>query len=136
MVRVILDSAGSGKTKQLIAQMNEAAKVDNGNLVCIEPKRQLTYNLDYNIRLVPAEDYQVGSLEAFRGFLAGMYAGNYDITHIFIDNLCKITGCYDTAKIEEFLKWLDKFSDKNNIKFTITMNADRFEPTDGIRSYC
>lgn len=136
MVRVILDSAGAGKTKQLIEQINAAAEVASGNLVCIEPKRELTYNLSYSIRLVPAEDYQVKGLEAFRGFVAGMYAGNFDITHIFVDNLCKITGEYDAAKIEGFLAWLDNFSEKNNISVTITMNADKCTPTEGIRKFC
>lgn len=136
MVRVILDSPGAGKTKQLIEQINAAAEVENGNLVCIEPKRALTYNLHYNVRLVPAEDYPVRNLDVFRGFLSGMYAGNYDITHIFIDNLCKICGERDAVKIENFLNWLDQFSEKNNIKFTITMNADTFTPTPGIKHYC
>lgn len=136
MVRVILDSAGSGKTKQLIEQINNAAEVASGNLVCIEPKRELTYDLGYKIRLVPAEDYSVKGLEAFRGFLAGMYAGNFDITHIFVDNLCKITGEYDALKIEGFLDWLDAFSDKNNISITITMNTDKCTPTEGIEKYC
>lgn len=136
MVRVILDSAGAGKTKQLIEQINAAVEVENGNLVCIEPKRELTYNLHYNIRLVPAEDYPIKNLEVFRGFLAGMYAGNFDITHVFIDNLCKISGERDSVKIENFLNWLEAFSEKNNIKFTITMNTDTFIPTEGIKHFC
>lgn len=136
MVRVILDSAGAGKTKQLIEQINAAVEVENGNLVCIEPKRELTYNLHYKIRLVPAEDYPIKNLDVFRGFLAGMYAGNFDITHIFIDNLCKISGERDAVKIENFLNWLEAFSEKNNIKFTITMNTDTFTPTEGIKHYC
>lgn len=136
MVRIILDSAGAGKTKQLIEQINAAAEVASGNLVCIEPKRELTYNLSYNIRLVPAEDYQLKGLDVFRGFLSGMYAGNFDITHIFVDNLCKITGEYDSARVEAFLNWLDAFSERNNISVTITINADKCTPTDGIRKYC
>ncbi|MCD7917649.1 MAG: hypothetical protein LUF84_04190 [Clostridiales bacterium] len=136
MVRVILDKPGAGKTKQLIEQINAETEVTQGNLVCIEPKRELTYDLHYHIRLVSTEDYPVRSLEAFQGFLAGMYASNYDITHIFIDNLIKITGERDSVRIENFLNWLDSFSEKNNIKFTITMNADRFTPTDGIKKFC
>ena len=35
----------------------------------------------------------------------------------------------------EFLDWLDNFSEKNNIKFTITISADIAEATDGIKKY-
>ena len=90
MVRVIMDDTGSGKTKQLIDLANAAVKTEHGNVICIEPKSELTYDIDYNIRLIAANDYELPSYEAFKGFLSGMYAGNYDITHVFVDNLTKI----------------------------------------------
>ena len=90
MVGVIMDDTGSGKTKQLIDLANAAVKTEHGNVICIEPKSELTYDIDYNIRLIAANDYELPSYEAFKGFLSGMYAGNYDITHVFVDNLTKI----------------------------------------------
>jgi hypothetical protein len=65
-----------------------------------------------------------------------MYAGNYDITHIFVDNLCKIVGSSDPASVEKFLDWLDGFGDKNNIKFTVTMSTLPELETEGIKKYC
>ena len=86
MVRVIMDDTGSGKTKQLIELANSAVQTEHGNVVCIEPKKELTFDLDYNVRLIAANEYTLPSYEAFQGFLSGIYAGNYDITHVFIDN--------------------------------------------------
>lgn len=136
MVRVIMDSAGAGKTKQLIELLNAAVTTEHGNVICIERKPELTFNLHHDIRLVAASDYELKSVEVFKGFLSGMYAGNYDITHIFVDNLCKIVGTTDPMVIENFLNWLDVFGEKNNIKFTVTMSATPELATEGIKKYC
>ena len=71
-----------------------------------------------------------------KGFISGLYAGNYDITHVFIDSLTKIvtTDVTDHA-VEEFLDWLNSFSEKNNIKFTVTISADESLATEGIKKY-
>ena len=135
MVRVIMDDTGSGKTKQLIDLANAALETEHGNVICIEPKSELTYDIDYNIRLIAANDYELPSYEAFKGCLAGMYAGNYDITHVFVDNLTKIIRDDNEAQVERFLDWLDAFSEKNRIKFTITMSAKADWATDGITKY-
>lgn len=135
MVRVIMDDTGSGKTKQLIELANSAVQTEHGNVVCIEPKKELTFDLDYNVRLIAANEYTLPSYEAFQGFLSGIYAGNYDITHVFIDNLTKIIRNDDEEQIERFLDWLDAFSERNRIKFTITMSAKAQLASEGIRKY-
>ena len=38
-------------------------------------------------------------------------------------------------EVEEFLSWLDRFSDANQVKFTITISADVALATDAIKSY-
>lgn len=135
MVRVIMEDAGAGKTKQLIDLINQAVTVENGTVVCIEPKRELTYNINYNIRLVAANEYDINGFDGFKGFLCGMYAGNFDITHIFVDNLCKVCHDSDLGNVESFLNWLESFSEKNGIKFTITLSVRADEATDGIKQY-
>lgn len=135
MVRVIMDHKGSGKTKQLIEMINSAVLTEHGNVICIEWDRELVYDIHYHIRLIEASDFYLPSFEALKGFVSGLYAGNYDITHIFIDNLGKIVPCKDTARVEEFLDWVDRFGDKNGLKFTITISADVESATDGIKKY-
>ena len=135
MVRLIMGVKGSGKTKQLIELINAAAKDEAGNVVCIEPKRDMSYNIHYNIRLIDAQEYDLHSYEVFRGFISGLYAGNYDISHVYVDNLCKIVHSEDFAAVEKFLHWLDKFSDANTVKFTVTLTADASVATEGMRKY-
>ena len=135
MVRLIMGVKGSGKTKQLIEMINNAAKDEPGNVVCIEANRNLTYDIHYQIRLVEAQEYKLSNYDLYRGFISGLYAGNYDISHIFIDNLCKTMGGEVTQETEDFLNWMDAFGEKNGIKFTVTISADLAAATDGMQKY-
>ena len=136
MVRVIMGVKGTGKTKQMIDLINSAVHSENGNVVCIERGNKLTYDIHSKIRLVEASHYDMGSFEFMKGFISGMYAGNYDITHVFIDSLIKIVGVDATDHaLEEFLDWLNAFSDKNSIKFTVTISADASLATEGLQKY-
>ena len=135
MVRLIMGVKGSGKTKQLIELINNAAKDEPGNVVCIEANRNMTYDIHYHIRLIDADEYKLNSYEMFRGFISGLCAGNYDISHVFIDNLCKTVGREVDKDTELFLDWLDVFDEKNGIKFTVTISADLGLATDGMKKY-
>ena len=135
MVRVIMGVKGTGKTKQMIDLINSAVANEHGNVVCIERSRKLTYDIHYQIRLVDAEQYNLSSFEVLRGFICGLYAGNYDITHIFIDSLCKIVPSDCGPEVDKFLNWLDGFSEKNNIKFTVTISGDPASATEGMQRF-
>ena len=135
MVRLIMGAKGSGKTKHLIEMINNAAKDEPGNVVCIEANRTMTYDINYHIRLIDADEYKLNSYDLLRGFISGLYAGNYDITQVFIDNLCKIVGADVNHDTEVFLNWLDVFGERNNIKFTATISADPSSATDGMQKF-
>ena len=103
MVRVIMGVKGTGKTKQMIALINEAAKTEAGNVVCIERGSKLTYDIHNSIRLVEASEYSIDTFDSLKGFISGLYAGNYDISQIFIDSLCKIVPSDISPEVEKFL---------------------------------
>jgi len=135
MVRLIMGEKGSGKTKQLIELINNAAKAEPGNVVCIEADRNMTYDIHYHIRLIVAQEYKLNNFDLLRGFISGLYAGNYDISHVFIDNLCKIVGVEVGGETEAFLNWLDMFGEQNGIKFTCTIGVDASAATEGMQKY-
>ena len=126
---------GTGKTKKLIELINASAAEENGNVVCIEAKSTMTFDIHYHVRLISADEYQITTYEGLRGFVSGLYAGNYDISQVFIDNLCKTVGADVDAETEKFLNWLDVFGERNNIKFTVTISGDVETATDGMRKY-
>ena len=135
MVRVIMGKKGSGKTKQMIDMINSAVTTEHGNVVCIERGPKLTYDIHYKIRLVEASAYDLDSFTALRGFICGLCAGDYDITHIFIDSLCKVIPSEVNNDVEEFLDWLNAFSEKHSIKFTVTISADADLAQEGIKKF-
>ena len=136
MVRVIMGKKGSGKTKQVIDMINAAVQSEHGNVVCIEKGNKLTFDIHYQIRLVEASQYDIATYPALKGFVSGLYAGNYDITHIFIDSLTKIIPSdASDRQVEDFLNWLAKFGEDNNIKFVVTISADASLATEGVKQY-
>ena len=52
MVKLIMGLSGSGKTKTLISLVSEAIEKEQGNVVCIEKSRHLTYD-EFNHRKSP-----------------------------------------------------------------------------------
>ena len=135
MIRVIVGKKGSGKTKQVIEMINSAVDTEHGNVVCIEKGEKLMLDISHKIRLVEASEYDIADYTAMKGFISGLYAGNYDITHIFIDSLTKIIGTEVNFETEKFLDWLNAFSNKNGIKFTITISDVESLMSEGSKSY-
>lgn len=66
----------------------------------------------------------MGSYDFFKGFLSGLHAGNYDITHVFVDNFTKMLSEVSEPQIAEFLAWLNDFSERENIQFTLSLSMD------------
>ena len=135
MVRLIMSGKGEGKTKQLMELMTSAAETENGCMVCIEAARSISFSLRHQTRMIDAGEYQLTTFDTLRGFLSGLYAGNYDISHIFIDNLCKIVKEPNTQDLEKFLLWMDGFGESCGIKFTVTVSADPESATDVMRKF-
>ena len=135
MVRLIMSGKGEGKTKQLMDLMAAAAETESGCMVCIEASQSMGFSLRHQTRMIDAEEYQLGNFEALRGFICGLYAGNYDISQIFIDNLCGIVNSEDSNTIDRFLVWMDRFGEACNIKFVVTISADPETATDVMRKF-
>jgi len=126
---------GTGKTKQLVELVRKALEEEHGNVVVIEKDKNLTYDIPYTARLIHASDYNFGTYEFFRGFLCGLHAGNYDITHVFIDNFFKMFNEVNDAEVARFLNGLESFSKRENVKFTISATADPSTVSDEIKKY-
>lgn len=124
MVKLIMGLKGSGKTKTLVDLVKKAVEEENGNVVCIEKDKNLTYDIPYTARLIHASEYGINSNALLRGFISGLHAGNYDITHVFIDNFYKMLDNTSDEAVADLLEWLDKFSAENSIKFTVSATAE------------
>lgn len=126
---------GAGKTKQMIDLVNGAVKDAHGVVVCLEHGKKLTYDVHHGARLIDTIPYEIRSYQVLRGFITGLYAGNYDINQIFIDSLFKVSGNSDMQECDRFLNWCERFGEVNGIEFIISISAPVEEATPGIRKY-
>ena len=135
MVNIILGLKGSGKTKKLVDLVREAVNQETGDVVVIERERKLTFDIPYQARLIDAGSYDIGSYEFLKGLICGVHAGNYDITHFFIDNFYKLVNDRSAEALESFLTWLEKSSEQEKISFIVSISADPDTVSDKVRSY-
>ena len=134
MIHVIMGLKGSGKTKKMIDSINAALQSANGDVVCIEYGKKLTYDVNYRVRLVDSKEYGIKSLDMLKGFLSGLHAGNFDITNVYVDNLYKTIG-NDRAAGEAFILWCADFAQANNMNITITVSDDPAEASEAVKQY-
>ena len=135
MVKIIMGLKGSGKTKELVGLVCKAVSEGEGDVVVIEKDRKLTYDIPYQARLIDAGSYDVGTYEFFKGFISGIHAGNYDITHFFIDNFYKLVSDRDEANVVAFILWLADYAEREKIEFVISMSSDREKCPEELKQY-
>ncbi len=132
MIKVICGKKGSGKTKQMIDMVNDVCAKTTGSVVCIEEGMQLTYDISYRCRLIDAKEYAINGYDAFYGFFAGVLAGNYDISDVFVDGILKI-GNKDLAGLGCLFAKIEKLTKDVNV--TITVSADEADLPEEVKKY-
>lgn len=125
MVKLLIGSKGSGKTKKLIDIANERVEKSDGSIVFINKNRRLTYDLKHDIRVVCMEEYEeITNIDEYVGFLYGIASSNHDIEVIFIDSILKHADI-DVENMEEFLGRLELYSKKYEIELIVSISADK-----------
>ena len=122
MIKLIVGTKGSGKTKTMIDLINEATKTATGNVVVIEKSIQLTTSINHAARLVDVDEYKINGAEMLYGFVAGVLAGNYDITEMFIDGILKVCG-HDLEAAGRVLNAINAIAG-DSVNVTVTVSAD------------
>ena len=122
MVKLIVGKKGSGKTKTLIEQVNAACEASKGCVICIEKGLTLDKDITHKVRLVETDSYKVNDAATLYGFIAGIAASNYDITHIYLDSTLRICG--DVAAMEAFLLKVEALTKEINFTATISLSLE------------
>ena len=132
MIQLIVGGKGSGKTKKMIDMINASAKTTPGNIVCIEKSMKLTYDIDHAARLIDVDEYQISGYDMLYGFVAGVLAGNYDITELFLDGLLKIVD-HDMDAAAVLLARLDAIT--KDVEVIVTVSSAEDALPDSIKKY-
>ena len=130
MLKLIVGTKGSGKTKTMIDMIDKAVKTTSGNIVVIEKCMKLTTEINHSARLVDVDEYGVADM--LYGFVAGVLAGNYDITELFLDGILRITD-HDMAAAAKVLNAIDKIT--SNIEVVVTVSADAADLPENLKKF-
>ncbi len=134
MIKLVVGTKGTGKTKILIDMVNTATTTIPGNIVCIEKGQKLTFDLNHAVRLVDVENYSITSYETLYGFICGILAGNYDIQEIYIDSILKIGGS-DFDELGDFFDRIYAQTRKADVKLVFTVSADVANLPSSVKKY-
>ena len=123
MLKLIVGTKGSGKTKTMIDMIDKAVKTTSGNIVVIEKCMKLTTEINHSARLVDVDEYGVAGADMLYGFVAGVLAGNYDITHIYIDPVFKMCG-RDFEAFTQMVNTLDSLRATQDVQIVFTLSCE------------
>ena len=132
MIKLIVGTKGTGKTKTMIDHINTVTKSTTGNVVVLEKSMQLTFDIDHAARLVDLDGYGISGYEMLYGFVAGVLAGNYDITELFIDGILRIID-HNLDEAEKVLMKIDGIT--KNIEVVVTVSAEPSDLPEGLKKY-
>lgn len=133
MLTLIFGNKGSGKTKKLIDLTNKAIEESNGNVVVVEKGTKLTYDISHKARLIDTDHFSINGFDSLYGFISGICAGNYDVTHVLIDSTLKICGD-DKEALVRFIDKIDKISSETDTKFAISISCAEEDIKDKINA--
>ena len=132
MIQVIFGKKGSGKTKRILDMANASVKEAKGNVLFIDDDKSYTLSLKPQIRFIDASEYAVKGKAPFYGFLAGILAGNYDISVIYVDAFLKLA---EPAELVDFFAQLERLVANAQCDLVISFSEDAENVPESIRKY-
>lgn len=135
MIDAIVGVKGSGKTPLMLEEMSEELKEEGANIVFIEYGKRLESVIPYHVRLIDITEYPVRGYDGLLAFLAGLNAKDYDISHIYIDSIHKVTGDYNNDHLADFFRELQKLAKDVDNRITITISAELDSLPDSVKAY-
>ena len=116
MLDYISGQKGTGKTRMLTETAIYTAQQSKGNVVFAEYGSKISRILPVSVRHIDMKQYGITSAWQLYGFFAGICAGNYDITDIFVDATNCENFC-ENSDIDDFIEILKNLS--NDIRVNI-----------------
>ena len=134
MIKIIFGKKGSGKTKRILDMANDSAKASKGNVLFVDDDRKYTLSLKPQVRFIDASEYDICGEAPFYGFLAGILAGNYDISELYIDAFLKLVNL-EASEVAPFFAKLEKLVSHANCDVIISFSEDAENMPEAIAKY-
>ena len=133
MIKLIIGTKGTGKTKTMIDMINENVKTTKGNVVVVEKGMKLTYDIAPAARLIDLDEYKISGGKMLYGFIAGLLASNYDITDIYVDGILKVMD-HTLNKLGVVLDEIAAITG-NTVNAVITVSANEADLPSDVKKY-
>ena len=133
-MKIIYGPKGTGKTKAIIDGAVKALETAKGHVVFITNTNRYAYDLNYQIRFINTEDFDIQGMEGFRGFLKGIVAANGDNEYIFIDGIARITD-KPLNELENIFNAMETLEKEKGVKFVLTVSATKEDLPDFVLKY-
>ncbi len=134
VIQIIFGKKGSGKTKRILDMANASVKEAKGNVLFVDDDRSYTLSLKPQVRFINASEYAVKGADAFYGFVAGILAGNYDISVIYMDAFLKLINASEEELVAFFAK-LERLVAGAQCDIVISYSEDAANVPESIRQY-
>ena len=125
---------GKGKTKHLLAKVNDAIKEAKGNIVYLDKSSKHMYELNNKVRLINVKDYGIENCDEFVGFICGIISQDHDLEELYFDSFLKIAGLEECEDLAPVFAKLDKISETYHINITISVSKDESELPEEVKS--
>ena len=124
MIEIICGEKGKGKTKELLAKVNAAVQVANGNVVYLDKSQKHMYELNNKVRLINVMDYPVSNCDEFVGFICGIISQDNDLEEMYLDSFLTVADLKTSDEIAKAIEKLDVISEKYNVRFILSVSKN------------
>ena len=124
MIEIICGEKGKGKTKELLAKVNAAVQVANGNVVYLDKSQKHMYELNNKVRLINVMDYPVSNCDEFVGFICGIISQDNDLEEMYLDSFLTVADLKTSEEIAKAIEKLDVISEKYNVRFILSVSKN------------
>ena len=135
MISLIVGPKGSGKTTKLLSSVEQALDTSKGYVVCVEKDDALRHDISYKARLISTDKYGISGYDELFALLAGLWAGNHDVTDILVDATFRICP-RDYDAFADFLSRVNKLSEISDVHFVFTASTDLSNIPGGVLDFC
>ena len=125
MIEIICGEKGKGKTKELLAKVNNTVTTASGNVVYLDKSQKHMYELNNKVRLINVMDYPVSNCDEFLGFICGIISQDNDLEEMYLDSFLTIASSDTEADILRAIEKLDVISEKYKVRFVLSVSKDK-----------
>lgn len=132
MIKLVCGIKGAGKTKRMVDMANGIIRDALGKVVFVDDTPERMFDLQYSIRLVNANEYEIHNEEQFFGFIAGLIAGDFDIHTIFVDHFLRMVD-QPLDAIQPLLTRLDGMLQAHTVRLVLSISAASEDVPDNLK---